>query len=298
MKVLNFGSLNIDYVYSVDHFVREGETLLASKMETFCGGKGLNQSLALARAGIPVYHAGLIGEEGDLLLELCQKYGVNTDYIQKLPEKGGHTIIQVDKEGQNCILLYGGTNQMQTKESIDEVLRHFSSGDCLVLQNEINLLPYIIDRAYSRGMKIVLNPSPYDEKLDSCDLSKISLFILNEVEGEQFCGSSDPDQILERLAESCPNAAFVLTLGSKGAVWFDGNKKYFQDSFKTKTVDTTGAGDTFTGFFLASQLKGLDAAASLRIAAKAASIAVSRPGAAASIPTLEEVSNALQTPEQ
>lgn len=289
MKVLNYGSLNVDNVYSVEHIVRGGETILSSKVETFSGGKGLNQSIALAKAGVSVYHAGLIGEDGDFLLDICHENGVDTTYIRKLPEKGGHTIIQVDDGGQNCIILYGGTNQMQTKEYVDEVLANFGAGDYLVLQNEVNLLDYIIDQAYARGMKIVLNPSPFDSKINACDLSKIHLFMINEIEGEQFTGSSDQDEILDRLAKKYPNAEFVLTLGSDGAVYYDGKEKVFQEIFPVKAVDTTAAGDTFSGFFLASVIAGAPVAEALRTAAKASSIAVSRPGAAPSIPTMDEV---------
>ena len=293
MKVLNFGSLNVDYVYSVEHIVQGGETISSSKMEVFSGGKGLNQSIALAKAGAPVYHAGQIGEDGDILLDTCKENGVDVTYVWKLDAKGGHTIIQVDANGQNCIILYGGTNQMIKKEYVDEVLANFEKDDFLILQNEVNQLDYIIDQAYERGMKIVLNPSPFDDKLKACDLSKIYLFMLNEIEGEQFTGYSDKDEILTHLAEQFPAARFVLTLGSDGAVYYDGKEKVFQDIFKVKAVDTTAAGDTFTGFFIASVIEGASVAEALRTAAKASSIAVSRPGAAPSIPTMEEVKQGL-----
>ena len=297
MKVLNYGSLNVDYVYSLDHIVQGGETILSSKMEVFCGGKGLNQSIALARAGVPVYHAGLVGEEGSILLDACRESGVDTSYVRQLDCKGGHTIIQVDAKGQNCIILYGGTNQMQTKEYIDEVLSNFGKDDFLILQNEVNLLDYIIDRGHDRGMKIVLNPSPFDEKLMACDLSKVYLFLLNEIEGEQFTGFSDVDQILTALAGKFPEARFVLTLGSEGALYYDGKEKIFQDIFPVKAVDTTAAGDTFTGFFIAALLEGTSIKEALRFAARASAIAVSRPGAAPSIPCIEEVKRALSLPK-
>ena len=148
MKVLNYGSLNVDYVYSVDHIIVGGETQHSSKLEVFSGGKGLNQSIALAKAGVTVYHAGIVGTDGDILLDACKEAGVNTKYIRRLPVKGGHTMIQVDKNAQNCIILYGGTNQMQTKEFVDEVLADFGEGDYLMLQNEINMLDYIIDQPF------------------------------------------------------------------------------------------------------------------------------------------------------
>ena len=289
MKVLNFGSLNLDYVYQVESILIPGETQASKSRQTFCGGKGLNQSIALAKAGVPVYHAGIVGTDGDILLDACKEAGVNTKYIRRLPVKGGHTMIQVDKNAQNCIILYGGTNQMQTKEFVDEVLADFGEGDYLILQNEINMLDYIIDQAYEKKMKIVMNPSPFDDKLSTCDLSKVHLFLLNEIEGEQITGFKDKDQILDAMAEKFPNARFVLTLGSDGAVYYDGKEKVFQDIFKVKAVDTTAAGDTFTGYFISSIIDGLPVQDGLELAAKASAIAVSRPVATASIPLRSEV---------
>ena len=202
-------------------------------------------------------------------------------------------MIQVDKNAQNCIILYGGTNQMQTKEFVDEVLADFGEGDYLILQNEINMLDYIIDQAYEKKMKIVMNPSPFDDKLSTCDLSKVHLFLLNEIEGEQITGFKDKDQILDAMAEKFPNARFVLTLGSDGAVYYDGKEKVFQDIFKVKAVDTTAAGDTFTGYFIAATIEGRSIQEALRMAAKASSIAVSRPGATPSIPEIGEVKKEL-----
>lgn len=289
MKVLNFGSLNIDYVYSVDHILREGETISSKKLEEFPGGKGLNQSVALARAGAQVYHAGAVGPEGEMLLELCRDNGVNTDFIRRVDVKSGHTMIQVDKNGQNSILLFGGSNQAQTEEHIGQVLGHFGKGDMILLQNEINLLDVIIEKAYAREMVIVLNPSPFDEKLDTCDMSKVSWFLLNEVEAGQMTGEEEISRMPEALVEKYPDARFVLTLGSRGSVYRDREAEYRQDIYHVRAVDTTAAGDTFTGYFLASVIAGKKIPEALRIAAKASSIAVSRPGASSSIPRKEEI---------
>ena len=289
MKVLNFGSLNLDYVYSVDHMVTPGETLASYGMNVFCGGKGLNQSIALAKAGVEVYHAGLIGEEGEILLKTCQEGGVDSRYIRKTTEKSGHTIIQVDKDGQNCILLYGGANQSITREYVDEVLSHFEKGDILLLQNEINLLDYIINQAYEKGMMIILNPSPYNEKLDSCDFKKISMLLLNEVEGAQVTGEKDEKKILVRLKELYPDMQVVLTLGKDGSVYQYKDQVYRQGIFSVQAVDTTAAGYTFTGYFISSILEGMPVDEGLKLAAKASAIAVSREGATASIPVKAEV---------
>lgn len=289
MKVLNFGSLNLDYVYSVDHMVTPGETLASSGMNVFCGGKGLNQSIALAKAGVEVYHAGLIGGEGEMLLDACRESGVNTDYIRTIPGKSGHTIIQVDRDGQNCILLYGGANRSITKDFVDEVLGNFEKGDILLMQNEVNLPEYIIDKAYEREMMIILNPSPYDSALDACDFGKVSMFLLNEIEGGQVTGETETNRILEKLKELYPETRVVLTLGSDGSVYQYKDEQYRQEIYKVKAVDTTAAGDTFTGYFISSVIDGMPVPEGLSLAAKASAIAVSREGAAASIPVKEEV---------
>lgn len=289
MKVLNFGSLNLDYVYQVESILIPGETQASKSRQIFCGGKGLNQSIALAKAGIPVYHAGLIGEGGEPLLEVCKENGVNTEFIRQIPGPCGHTVIQVDENGQNCILLFGGSNRSMTKEFVDTVLDSFKEGDIILLQNEINELDYIIDRAYEKHMMIILNPSPFDNALENCDLSKISLFLMNEIEGFQITGEKEPDKILAKVKALYPKAKVVLTLGGDGSVYQDETGIYRQGIFKVKAVDTTAAGDTFTGYFISSIIDGLPVQDGLELAAKASAIAVSRPGATASIPLRSEV---------
>ena len=154
MRVLNFGSLNIDYVYQVDHFVQPGETLSSEKLQVNCGGKGLNQSIAVARAGGKIFHAGMIGNDGDILKQALDNAGVDTRYLQKKDVAGGHTFIQVSDAGQNSILLFGGTNQMLTEEYIDSVLSDCEKGDIILLQNETNLVGYTIEKAYELGLSL------------------------------------------------------------------------------------------------------------------------------------------------
>ena len=294
MRVLNIGSLNIDFVYAVDHIILPGETEATASRNTFLGGKGMNQSCALAKAGVEVYHGGMIGEDGRMFLDACKEYGVNDQFIRIVDGPSGHTIIQIDKNAQNSILLYGGANQKLTVEYIDEVLSHFGADDILLLQNEVNLLPYIVDKAYEKGMTIALNPSPFNEKLDAVDMSKISIFLLNEVEGFQLTGQQEAEAIIAKLRELFPHARIMLTLGKDGAVYADGTQKVYQPIFKVQAVDTTAAGDTFTGYFLAGLAEGLPMEEVLRISAKASSIAVTRPGAVPSIPFRAEVMEALK----
>lgn len=289
MKILNFGSLNLDFVYSVDHICVPGETISSTAMQIFCGGKGLNQSVALARAGAPVSHAGLVGEDGRMLVDICRENGVDTTHIRQIDGRCGNAMIQVAADGQNCIVLFGGANQRQRKEWIDEVFAGFAPGDFLLLQNEINHLDYLISEGAARGMRVVLNPSPFDAKVLACDLTKIDFFIVNEIEGGQITGRSDPEEILEAMRKRFPTARVVLTLGGDGAVYQDANERVRENAVKVDVVDTTAAGDTFLGYFLAGVMEGAPTAEILKRASRAAGIAVSRMGATPSIPRRDEV---------
>lgn len=293
MKVLNFGSMNLDYVYAVDHMVQPGETQSSQGMEIFLGGKGFNQSAALAKAGVEVYHAGQIGEDGRLFLEAAKEFGIHAEYIKLWDGKTGHAIIQVDKNGQNCILLYGGGNQGITREMVDEVLEGFEAGDILLLQNEINELDYIIDQAYAKGMQIYLNPSPYDGALNACDMSKIACFLLNEIEGGQISGETEPEKIVDVILAKYENAKIVLTLGGDGSMYADKEKRCYQPIVKVEAIDTTAAGDTFTGYFIAGVLQGMSVEDTLKMCATASGITVSRRGAAPAIPYMQEVKKML-----
>ena len=271
-----------------------GETESSVSMTTVAGGKGLNQSIALAKAGVDVYLAGQVGEEGDLLEEVCKDSCVNTSFLEHVSGRSGHTFIQVDRNGQNSILLFGGANQSQKRHKIDEVISYFKEGDFLLLQNEINELAYLIQRAYEQKMFIVLNPSPYNQELKKCDLQKISLFVLNEVEAQQLIGSSDVKVIENGMRKFFPKSDVLLTLGVNGSYYFGvKDNKNYQECIPVKAVDTTGAGDTYTGYFVAMRMKGMTVVDSMRIASFAAGIACTKHGAAPSIPKLDEVENLL-----
>ena len=274
----------------VDHFVQPGETLSSDSVGTFSGGKGLNQAIACKKAGSDVYMAGKIGTDGAFLLAELKDADVVTKHVFiDDDELSGHAIIQVDKDGQNCIILYGGTNRTITHAEIDEVLADFDKGDIILLQNEINALDYIIDKAHEKGMVVALNPSPMDDKLLSCDLSKISYFIMNEIEAAAICGQNDPDVAIATLHEKYPESKIVITLGGDGSKYFDGEITHEHGIYSVKAVDTTAAGDTFTGYFLNGLMENMEPMEIMSMAAKASAIAVSRPGAADSIPTKDEV---------
>ncbi len=292
MKVLCFGSLNIDYTYKVEHFVKKGETLSSEGLKVFSGGKGLNQSIALARAGAETFHAGAVGEDGRFLLKQLEEAGVNTECVAVLSDvRSGNAIIQNDREGDNCILLYGGANQAITREQVDTVLERFESGDFIVLQNEINELGYIMERASEKGLRIVLNPSPMNEKILELPLDRVDIFMLNEIEAEQILGEDEAcgRRLAEALRNRFPKAAVVLTMGGDGSIYMDETETILQPVYPVVPMDTTAAGDTFTGFFIGGLMQGLDKKAAMDEASRAAAIAVSRQGAAPSIPSRKEV---------
>ncbi len=289
MNVLSFGSCNIDYVYHMDQFIRPGETKSCLHLDQNCGGKGLNQSIALAQAGAKVFHAGLIGAEGTFLREKMQSKGVDTTFVRVGEGAGGHAIIQVDENGQNCIILYGGTNRQITPVFIDEVLEQFNAGDILVLQNEISNIPCLMEKAYAKGLRIAFNAAPYDDAVRSYPLEKVEWLIVNEVEGGGLSGESDYEKIAQKLAQIYPQAKIMLTLGKSGCIYRCGNEVLFQRACRVEAVDTTAAGDTFIGYFIRGIADDLPMSETLKLATAASAIAVARPGAADSVPEYREV---------
>lgn len=288
-KILNFGSLNIDKIYGLDHIVKEGETISASSYDEGMGGKGLNQSIALKRAGADPIHAGFVGEDdGDILLDYMAENEIDF-LVKKVSDKSGHAIIQVDKNAKNSIIVEAGANKNIDKSYIDQVLAEFDEGDYLLLQNEISNLQYIVDMASKKKMKIFLNPSPVDETIKTIDFNKIDSLILNETEAYELSGCENSDEIIDYFRKNYKDLNLLLTLGKNGGIYSSKDTEIKFSSFKTHAIDTTGAGDTFLGYFLASISKGADLEKSLNIASLAAGLACSKSGAANSIPSLKEV---------
>lgn len=293
MKILNFGSCNIDAVYRVEQIVRPGETVCATGLTINAGGKGLNQSLALARSGEVVYHAGCIGEDGAFLRELLEKAQVDTRYLKTVEEKTGNAIIQVDDKGENSILLHKGANHAVTRAYIDRVLEDFQQGDILILQNEISNVAYLVDRAHEKGLSVVLNPSPIDAGMRALDLSKIDFLILNRIEGGVLSGKTEVEEICDFFTARYPQMKVVLTLGKTGACFAAGARRAFCEAYRVEAVDTTGAGDTFLGYFMAVYTRTGDVEGSLKTANMAAALATTKHGAAGSIPCKAQVLEAL-----
>lgn len=295
MKKLVLGSLNIDKVYQLEKIVMPGQTVRALSYNEFSGGKGLNQAVALARAGEKTCFAGAIGEDGEFLVRLLKENNVDVSRILRRGKVSGHAVIQVESAGQNSIIVYPAANGMITQEDILSFLSDFGAGDLLVLQNEVSQTPAIIKQAKARGMMIALNPSPITDELLSCPLELCDFLILNETEGAVLSGCENESEILESLAKKFPNTSFVLTLGKKGAVYRGADGTCTACGVLDVTVvDTTAAGDTFCGYFLAAIAEGKSPEQALRLATVASNIAITRHGAEPSIPWRQEVDRLLE----
>lgn len=289
MKILNFGSLNIDKVYAVEEIVKGGETIDSVSFSESVGGKGLNQSIAVTKAGGNIMHAGCVGKDGEILLQALKDNNVDTSLIKTVETASGQAIIQVDKHGQNCIILFHGANYEVDKAYIDEAMQDFAQGDILILQNEISNIDYIIEVAKAKQMKIYLNPSPINENLNKYNMQAIDGIFVNEHEGAYLADKEKVEDILDSLASKYPELEIILTFGDKGAYYRHKDINIFQPAYKVDAVDTTAAGDTFTGYFIALRQQGKSIEESLQKASKASSITVSRKGASISIPKIAEV---------
>ena len=282
-KILNIGSLNLDYVYAVPHFVTAGETLLASRRDVFAGGKGLNQTVAAARAGADVYHSGAVGADGDMLLDLLRDAGADVSAVSRVDVPTGHAVIQVTPQGENAILILGGANRSVSADAVEGALGKVAAGDILLLQNEINGLDAILRRAAEKGLRILFNPAPMEAAVKELPLHLLDTLIVNEGEGKALAGDMDA------LRAAYPRQKILLTRGSRGATLWTGSELLFQPAFPVAALDTTAAGDCFLGYYAAALSEGQPYARALRLASAASALAVQRRGAAPSIPIRREV---------
>ena len=289
MNVLNVGSLNIDCVYRVPHIVAPGETLASSAFSLSAGGKGANQSVALAKAGMDVSHAGRVGTDGAWLVEKLDRAAVDTEWIRVDPEgKTGHALIQVDDQGENAIILFPGTNQQLDLEELNAALSQAPRKDigAVLLQNETNGVGHIIEQAHRQGLRVCFNPAPASGELRDLPLECVDVLILNRIEGQCLAGggADADDAILRELAARMPDAEIVLTLGAEGALHAKEGRVTRAGAVTVDAVDTTAAGDTFVGYFLAERLNGGSPEDALQAACRAAAACVTRQGAMDTIP--------------
>lgn len=289
-KLVNLGSLGIDHVYAVDHISGAGETLASETHDVFPGGKGSNQSIAAAKAGAEVIHVGCIGPDGDMLINVLRDSNVDVNDVRIGETATQHAVIQVDRQGQNSIVIFGGANRTINQHDRDAALSKIEPGDWLLLQNEINDLEQILDQAAQRNVSVAFNVAPVDGREKHYDYSRVGLLIVNEVEAASLSGESNPERAYEALTTRYPDTIVLLTLGRDGGIYGgSSHPRVVYQAHSVDAVDETAAGDTFIGYFMAEWLNSQDLAKAIADASAAGAIAVTKPGAASSIPTRAEV---------
>jgi len=283
MAIWNLGSINADLVYSVPHIPAPGETLSSTGRATFMGGKGANMSVAIARAGSRVNHIGALGPDGGWALQRLMEYGVDTRHIAQIETATGHAVIMVDTHGENAILLHAGSNGEVPQTALQTAMSEAQTGDWFVTQNETNLQRTGASLAKKMGLKVAYAAAPFSAERVQAVLAHLDFLILNEIEAQQLTDATGktPDALGVRDV--------VVTLGGDGADWFGVDGKQHFDAIPVTPIDTTGAGDTFTGYLLAGLDQGMPMAQAIALATKAGALMVTRKGTADAIPDLSEV---------
>ena len=283
MTVWNLGSINEDIVYSVPHIPAPGETIAAREKRHYLGGKGLNMSVAMARAGARAGHIGAVGPEGGWIVLRLTEWGVDTRFIAKTAAGTGHAIINVADDGENAITIWPGANAAVPLEKVQEALSGARTGDWFVTQNETNLQAEAAQMARDMGLKVAYAAAPFSAEATRAVLPFADLLVLNAVEAEALREATGQD--LHDLGVK----DIVVTLGGDGCNWISGAEETHFDAVPVTPVDTTGAGDTFTGFLLAGLDRGQPIAQAIGLAMRAGALMVTRHGTADVIPDLSEV---------
>lgn len=285
MSVWNLGSINVDLFYRLPHLVQPGETLPATAHEIGLGGKGANQSVAVARAGAEVHHLGMIGADNTWVLDRLTGYGVDVAHVGRADAATGHALILVDEAGENAIVTYAGANYRQSLDAVTAALGGAAAGDMFMLQNEVSLKVESARIAQEKGLFVVYSAAPFKADVVGEMLPHVDLLVLNEVEAEQLA------EALAMPVPEIPVANLIVTRGAKGASWREQatGEETRVEAFAVTPVDTAGAGDCFIGYVVAGLDQGLSRAEALRLGAAAAALKVTRPGTADAIPSRAEV---------
>ena len=285
--ILVIGSINADLVFKADKRPNSGETLLGKDFKTVPGGKGANQAVAAARLGARVAILGCLGKDqnGSFLEQNLKVNKVETKHIKKVDDVPSGVAGIVLAEGDNSIIVVPGANYKVDKEYIDENIDVILNSKIVLLQLEIPLdvVKYVIELCSENEVKTILNPAPI-QKIDKDTLDKLDYLIPNEHEFEILYGSHNEEKILKEQKNK-----LIITKGSRGVVFSNGDKIINIPSLEVDVVDSTGAGDTFNGAFAQSMLKGKSVEESIKFANIAGGISVTRFGAQGGMPTLEEI---------
>ena len=284
MAIYSLGSINIDHVYRVPHLVQPGETLAATDYTKGLGGKGANQSVAAARAGAKVFHIGAIGDDARWTLEALQDYDIDTGNIQVVKTATGHAIIQVDPAAENTITIFPGANRQISDSFVARVLASARPDDIFLMQNETSAQFSSVRLAADMGLRVLYSPAPFDLAALQDVIPYASLLLMNEGEAAAMIAALG----------GMPECDVIITKGAQGADWHRlGTATLSLPAMPVTAVDTTGAGDCFAGTIAASLDAGMDRGMALRRAIAAAGLQVTRPGAAAAMPSRSEVDDVL-----
>ena len=289
MTLYNLGSINLDHFYQVPHLPAPGETILAESHSTGLGGKGANISVAAAQAGARVVHIGAVGSDGAWAISRLRALGVETDHVDEVDAPTAHAIINVDPAGENAITVFPGANMKQSLNRLESALSSATPGDMLLLQNETNAAPQAAQRARNKGLKVLYAAAPFELKATEALLPLTDILVLNAVELAQLQDATG------RAPEALGPATVIITEGAKGARALTPAGETRIKAFPVKAVDTTGAGDTFTGYLAAALHDGQPLESALRLAAAAAALKVTKKGTAEAIPSRVDVEAFLKT---
>lgn len=286
-NIVVVGSCNMDLVVEANKRPKAGETLMGNKLIVTYGGKGANQAVAASRLGADVKMVACVGEDiyGTQILENLKQNNINTDYVYKVKNISTGTAHIILAEGDNSILVVKGANEFLDSEVVDKSISAILEADIVVIQHEIPMetIEYLVDICYKNDKEIILNPAPAT-KVKKQILDKITYITPNEYEAKELFSNDTKEEMLKKNANK-----LIITEGSKGATYFNGEKIITVSTKKAEVVDTTGAGDTFNGAFAVAISEGKSIEDALEFANKAASLSVRKLGAQGGMPTKKEV---------
>ena len=292
------GSLNMDLVVNVDTMPKPGQTIIGSNFKEVPGGKGANQAVAMARLNGNVSMIGKVGEDGfgQTLINSLKNDKVDTTYIQTTKGSTGVALITVDKNAQNSIVVSPGANFEVKEEDIDNNIEAIKNSDIVVLQLEtpLNTIKYALNKAKELNKYTILNPAPA-VKLDDEIIKNVDLLTPNETELEIISGVSiETEEDIQKAAQIMIEKGvkeLIVTLGSKGSLYINKEKSMFKKAYKVEAVDTTAAGDSYTGALAVALSQDKNIEDAMDFASKVGALSVLKEGAQSSLPTLEDVKN-------
>lgn len=300
-SVVVFGSLNMDLAIQSERMPQQGETIPGRGFFVNAGGKGANQAVAAAKFGVVTHLIGAVGTDvfGEQLVTGLEGYGVTCDEVRRVDDVETGVAVVLRSGGDNRIILSPGANHALGISEVDAALdRVARPGDVFLAQLECDVETTVaaLESAHARGMVTVLNAAPAQE-LDARIWASVDALCVNETECEAICGILPVDEgslrrALEALVALGPRTA-IVTLGERGSAALSDGREIRQSAMRVETVDTTAAGDTFTGVMAAARLTGLSLEQSMEWASCAAALTASRSGAQQSIPVHAEVTAAM-----